>query len=106
MTEKEFLESFAAKYETLNLKYDVTLAMRGCFVDNFLAKHHKEYYEVEFIKIDETIKEQLVREFGFDPNDIQEIDESKIEELNTQKDIVNFIRILDKRVTILEDNRS
>lgn len=104
MTEKEFLIKFLEHYFS-SLREVVNKSDKE-EIDDFLEQHHQTYYEVEFIRKDETIKEQLVREFGFDPNEIQEIEESEINELNTQKDIVNFIRILDNRVTILEENRS
>lgn len=53
MTEKEFLEAF---FNYLD-KEDFDIIPRDCIIPairNFLEEHHKEYFEVEFIKIEDN----------------------------------------------------
>jgi hypothetical protein len=68
MTEKEFLTNFIDHLVSCYFPVTNNEYMENQ-IDNYLSKVHKEYYEVEFVRIDETMYEQLIRE-GFKKEDI------------------------------------
>ena len=63
MSEEEFLDLFAKRYEDINLKYDVNPNVRKDFIRNFLTEHRKNYRETYWYKRDlkviEMEKEQV-----------------------------------------------
>jgi len=60
MTEKEFLKVLVNKFHQLGFMFK-NYSDQGLekILDHFLEEHHKEYYEVEFIKIDKERDEMI-----------------------------------------------
>lgn len=60
MNEKEFLESFCIL--AIESGYlGSTLILTDLFIDSFLEEHHKEYFEVEFVKKTEEESDMYIK---------------------------------------------